>query len=371
MSVGRLELLKQANAAKPQNYLNEYEGLVGTCITSPPYRNAINYDMHVKDSAKSKAKDAGWYRGTGPYKDTRDWLNKIHAIFSNVYRLLKPGGICCIVIGDEIVNGTLEPLPSLLLSSMLNEKKWALRDMIIWHKVTGGAGRFRSTVKHPHVGNYHPNMMHEYILVLQKISSKSEIKRQHEKDADSMKRMIPLNHIMKREIANSLWNIAPIPFTANIGHPAPFPLQIPFRLLLVYHTGGIVLDPMCGSGQTLIAAKMLNMPFIGTDLQKSYVNLSESRLKKPSHSLSNWLVPSWHTEKFVFNKNIGEIENGDIDIKNSILPQGYKLKDVKYKVNKTAVLTFMKPNSSINIELIVGGGDNGNNIKRRILKRGR
>ena len=81
-------------------------------ITSPPYRNAIDYDMHASGSG-------GYYRGKLNL-DTDDYLNDMADIFGDkVYRVTKEGGYCCIVIANEVVNGTILPLPHMLLSKLV------------------------------------------------------------------------------------------------------------------------------------------------------------------------------------------------------------------------------------------------------------
>src|SRR5581483_6678085 len=73
-------------------------------ITSPPYRNAIDYDMHASGNG-------GYYRGKLKL-DTNEYLNDMVEIFGEkVYRVTREGGYCCIVIANEVVNGTILPLP--------------------------------------------------------------------------------------------------------------------------------------------------------------------------------------------------------------------------------------------------------------------
>ena len=105
-----------------------------------------------------------------------DYIQEMQEIFSEVKKVTMPGGFCCIVIADELSEGTLIPLPSLLISKLVDlqdeEEGWHLRDMIIWNKVTAGrsgaGNRFGQFVKIPVPTRYRANIMHEYIIVLQK-----------------------------------------------------------------------------------------------------------------------------------------------------------------------------------------------------------
>ena len=104
-------------------------------ITSPPYRNAIDYDLHVSGNGR-------YYRGKTKI-GTSEYLDEMSEIFNHyVYGATKEGGYCCIVIGNEVVNGTILPLPHMLLSKIVQPSgNWNLHEEIIWHKVTGGTNR--------------------------------------------------------------------------------------------------------------------------------------------------------------------------------------------------------------------------------------
>ena len=66
----------------------------------------------------------------------------------------------------------------------------------------------------------------------------------------------------------------------KIGHPAPFPIELPRRLIQLYtFKGDIVLDPFCGSGQTCLAAIKTNRNFIGYDIKQDYVDLALKRIR--------------------------------------------------------------------------------------------
>ncbi|MGI0037330.1 MAG: DNA methyltransferase, partial [Nitrososphaera sp.] len=138
------------------------ENSVQLTITSPPYRNAIDYDMHASGNG-------GYYRGKLKLS-TGEYLDDMAEIFGEkVYRVTKDGGYCCIIIANEVVNGTILPLPHLLLSRLVEPfGKWQLHEEIIWHKVTGGTNRYGSFVINPYPKYYRANIMHEFILILRK-----------------------------------------------------------------------------------------------------------------------------------------------------------------------------------------------------------
>ena len=250
-------------------------------VTSPPYGNAIDYNMHV-------SRNEGYYRGrtkTG----TAEYLDEMTNVFNDeVFRITREGGYCCIVIGNEIVNGTLQPLPHLLLSKLVKPfGNWNLHEEIIWHKVTGGTNRYGSFVINPYPKYYRANIMHELILVLRKGHVNSGRNKRRE--------TLPARHEeWTKEIANSVWHIAPVP-PGFIEHPCPFPEEIPYRLMKLYsYKGDTVLDPFNGSGQTTKVASHFKRHYIGIDIVKEYVNLAKSRIiDEPLHIRAEALIASW------------------------------------------------------------------------------
>jgi site-specific DNA-methyltransferase (adenine-specific) len=66
----------------------------------------------------------------------------------------------------------------------------------------------------------------------------------------------------------------------RIGHPAPFPEELPNRLIQLYSfTNDIILDPFIGSGTTAVAAIKLKRNYIGYDINEEYIKLAETRIK--------------------------------------------------------------------------------------------
>jgi site-specific DNA-methyltransferase (adenine-specific) len=67
----------------------------------------------------------------------------------------------------------------------------------------------------------------------------------------------------------------------RVGHPAPFPLELPRRCIKMFsYVGDTVLDPFMGSGTTLIAAGQLGRKGIGLDVDKGYCKLAQARIEK-------------------------------------------------------------------------------------------
>lgn len=251
---------------------------VALTVTSPPYHNAINYHEHQTSD--------NWYRGTGG-SSIDSWLDEMKKVFSEVFKVTKPGGYCCIVIGNEIIEEKNKlPLPALLLVNLTRKDVgWKFFEEIIWNKVTGGKKRFRVTIQHPYPTYYYPNIMHEQIIILRKppfLNKKNK------------KSKLKINDLMKKEIANSVWHIAPVPPSYRRFHPAAFPEEIPYRLIQLYsNEGDLVLDPFVGSGQTTKMARFLNRKYIGIDKSPKYVRIAKKRIVEPPALREMQLVPYW------------------------------------------------------------------------------
>ena len=249
-------------------------------ITSPPYRNSIDYNAHI-------SKNGSYYRGK-PNISTKEYLEEMINIFNHkIYNATKEGGYCCIVIANEVVNGTLLPLPHMVLSQLVEPfGNWNLHEEIVWHKVTGGTNRYGSFVINPYPKYYRANIMHELILVLRKGNVSTG-------RTDRTETLPATHEEWTKEIANSVWHIAPIP-PGYIEHPCPFPEEIPYRLMKLYsYEGDTILDPFNGSGQTTKVAFHLQRRFIGMDIINEYVKLARSRLIEPIHIRAEALIANW------------------------------------------------------------------------------
>ena len=81
------------------------DDLVSLTVTSPPYWNSIDYDVHAGGSRS-------WYRSRGyaeGFDDYGGYLDLMQRIFGDVLRATKPGGFCSVVIGTVLMNGAPHP----------------------------------------------------------------------------------------------------------------------------------------------------------------------------------------------------------------------------------------------------------------------
>jgi site-specific DNA-methyltransferase (adenine-specific) len=82
------------------------------------------------------------------------------------------------------------------------------------------------------------------------------------------------------ELTKSVWTFG-AESARRVGHPAPFPIELPLRCIKLYtFENDVVLDPFIGSGTTAVAALTSNRRFIGYDIDKNYVKMAEKRINE-------------------------------------------------------------------------------------------
>ncbi len=255
---------------------------VALTVTSPPYWNAIDYDIHAVDSTRYY-RTRTYRNGYEDYEDYLDWLDRI---FDEVFRVTKPGGFCAIVIGTVLLRGRLYPVP-FDVASRLSRRGWEFHQDIIWHKCTAGVKRAGVAIQKPYPGYFYPNIMNEYILIFRKPGPRIyEARTSEEKESASF----PIDRLFTMDVANNIWHIAPVP-PGTIDHPAPFPEEIPYRLITLYsYPGDLVLDPFVGSGQTLKVAYHLGRRYVGYEIIEKYIELAKQRIHEPLHLRKEQLI---------------------------------------------------------------------------------
>jgi len=221
-------------------------------VTSPPYNVGKEYDENLT------------------LNEYREFLRKV---WSEVKRVLVPGGRACINIAN-LGRKPYIPLHVFIVEDML-DLGFLMRGEIIWNKGSSGSP---STAWGSWLSAKNPVLrdVHEYILVFSKgMFSRGNLRR---KSTISKEEFL--------EFTKSVWTFAAEPAT-KVGHPAPFPVELPYRLIQLYtFEGEIVLDPFMGSGQTAIAAVKTRRHYVGYDINEEYTKLAERRIKEFSLSLN-------------------------------------------------------------------------------------
>ncbi len=215
-------------------------------ITSPPYNVSKEYDRNLT---------LGEYRVL------------LKRVLKETHRVLVHGGRACINVAN-VGRKPYIPLHAYLAQDMV-ELEFSMRGEIIWNK---GSSAGPSTAWGSWKSASNPTLrdVHEYILVF----SKGDFSRNGRERNSTISR----NDFL--ELTKSVWTF-PAQSARRVGHPAPFPLELPRRLIQLYSfEGDVVLDPFVGSGTTCIAALQSGRHFIGYENNAAYARLARRRITR-------------------------------------------------------------------------------------------
>jgi site-specific DNA-methyltransferase (adenine-specific) len=228
-------------------------------ITSPPYNVSKEYDEDLS---------------------LQEYLDLLKAVFSETFRVLVNGGRACINVANL---GRKPYIPlSDYISKMMIEIGFNMRGEIIWNKAASASpstawGSWQSAV------NPILRDIHEYILIFSKGSYKRERTKE---ELDKKENTITKEEFM--EWTKSIWTMK-AESARKIGHPAPFPEELPKRLIKLFSfTDDVVLDPFMGSGTTAVSSLKEKRNFVGYEINENYINLANKRIDIVKQELMTW-----------------------------------------------------------------------------------
>ncbi|GAB4497365.1 MAG: site-specific DNA-methyltransferase [Anaerolineales bacterium] len=215
-------------------------------VTSPPYNVSKEYDADLS---------------------LNEYLDMLHNVFSETYRVLVHGGRACINVANL---GRKPYIPlSDYISQMMESIGFLMRGEIIWNK---GAAAGVSMAWGSWMSASNPVLrdVHEYILIFSKGAFRRNKSKQQEDTIEKDQFM---------EWTKSVWTM-PTESAKKVGHPAPFPVELPYRLIQLYtFKHDVVLDPFMGSGSTAIAALNSSRSYVGYEIAPEYLQLAEERIR--------------------------------------------------------------------------------------------
>lgn len=219
------------------------DNCVALMVTSPPYNVGKEYDEDL---------------------NLDEYLGLLDRVFTETYRVIEPGGRVAVNVANL---GRKPYLPlNHLVAGLLGDIGFLLRGEIVWQKAkaAGGSTAWGSwqSAKNPTLRD-----IHEYVIV----ASKGSFRRSRKGDDTISKEQF-------LEATVSVWDILP-ESARRVGHPAPFPVELPERLIQLYtFAADLVLDPFLGSGSTAVAAVQTGRHYVGYELDPGYAELAERRI---------------------------------------------------------------------------------------------
>ena len=240
------EALQNRILCKSSEEMNQLpDECVHLMITSPPYNVSKEYDQDLS---------------------LKEYLSMLNRVWKETFRVLIPGGRVCINVAN-LGRKPYIPLHTFIIEQMLSIG-FLMRGEIIWDKAASASP---STAWGSWLSASNPVLrdVHEYILVFSKTGF-----RRPKGDRE--------NTIQKEDFlewTKSVWTFSAIQ-ARKIGHPAPFPVELPHRCIQLFsYKGDVVLDPFAGSGTTCLAAHQDSRIYIGYETNEAYCQLAEERIK--------------------------------------------------------------------------------------------
>lgn len=208
-------------------------------VTSPPYNKQEKHNGWLVKSVK--------YDTYQDVKKEEEYQRDQIEVLDEIFRITKEGGSFFYNHKTRWDRGQMiHPI------EWLTKTKWTIRQEIIWDRMIAA-----------NIRGWRFWQIDERIYWLYKPIRQNKIGIELES---------------KHALLTSVWRFPP---ERKNPHPAPFPLTLPTRVIVSVLNGseGVVLDPYCGSGTTLVAAKILGKKFVGIDVSREYVQYAQRRLK--------------------------------------------------------------------------------------------
>ena len=219
--------------------------IVDVGVTSPPYNKGENKKGWLVKNVK--------YSGATDKLPEEEYQKNQIEVLNEIFRITKPGG-------SFFYNHKIRWEKGVMLHPMdwLRKTKWLIRQEIIWDRMIAA-----------NIRGWRFWQVEERIYWLYKPKGRKLI-------GEELK--------PKHALLTSIWRFPP---EQKNPHPAPFPLALPIRAIysVMDVTKGVVIDPYCGSGTTLVAARILEQNYIGIEISKEYIEFAENRLKNYENEL--------------------------------------------------------------------------------------
>lgn len=239
-------------------------------VTSPPYWKLKKYNPNDHQ--------------LGHINDYEAFLSELEKVWKEAYRVVVPGGRLVCVVGDVCLsrraNGRHVVVPLHAdICVICRRIGFDNLNPIIWHKISNASYEVEGSTKF--LGKpYEPNAIIkndiEFILMQRKPGG-------YRKPTEEQRRLSMIDKKDYNKWFQQFWQITG---ASTREHPAPFPLELAYRLVRMFSfIGDTVLDPFCGSGTTMVAALKAERNSIGIEIDSEYCQLAASRLKAENATL--------------------------------------------------------------------------------------
>jgi modification methylase len=240
-------------------------------VTSPPYFDLKDYGNDTQIGFGSKTYE--------------EYLTNLNKVWEECIRVLVPGGKICINIMPILLSGEATKFKKRVTKTVISDIEFFMNStgkmyhhsLFIWDKRK--FARFSSFGSYPYPPNIFSTYPYEWIIVFSKEGNREKVSKEI-KEKSKISREEWLNWAI-----NSIWEFPPAKATLE-KHPAPFPEELPKRLIKLYSFyGDTVLDPFMGTGTTLKVAKQLGRNSIGFEINPDYITFAERKISQAHQQL--------------------------------------------------------------------------------------
>jgi site-specific DNA-methyltransferase (adenine-specific) len=245
------------------------DGSVALVVTSPPYFAGKTYEEEL-------ARD-------GVPSTYLEYLQMLTEVFAECGRKLEPGGR----IAVNVANLGRKPYRSLsadVIRILEHDLGLLLRGELIWQKAAGATGSCAWGSYRSAANPVLRDLTERVVVASKGRFDRARSVRQRAAEGLPHRSTLPTDDFMALTL--DVWEIPP-ESARRVGHPAPFPVELPEQLIRLYtYAGDLVLDPFMGSGSALLAAARLGRRYVGYDLDPAYVELARRRVAEgtgPAH----------------------------------------------------------------------------------------
>jgi site-specific DNA-methyltransferase (adenine-specific) len=251
------------------------DGSVALVVTSPPYFAGKEYETAL---------------GSGSVPASYlDYLTMLEDVFAECVRKLESGGR----IAVNVANLGRKPYRSLAadVTTILQDRLGLLlRGEVVWQKGRGATGSC-AWGSFQNASNPVLRDVTERVIIAGKHRFNRAVPRT-EREKLGLPSVVTMSKDEFMEATLDVWELAP-ESAGRVNHPAPFPVELPSRLIHLYtFEGDLVLDPFMGSGTTAVAAVQAGRHFVGYDTDPDYVTRAEARVARAEAQPAGAQVPA-------------------------------------------------------------------------------
>lgn len=244
-------------------------------VTSPPYWNLKEYD------------GAAGVAQLGHSDDYVAFLSEIGRVWARCWDALVPGGRLCVVVGDVCLPRKKHGRHSVVplhadIARACTDLGFDYLTPILWHKISNAvtevAGNGGGFLGKPYEPNAIVKNDVEYVLLFRKPGA-------YRKPSEEQRLLSLIDKLDHTRWFRPIWSDVRGQLR-SLGHPAPYPVEIAYRLVRMFSfVGDVVLDPFVGTGSTIEAAIQANRNSVSYEIEPRYFALLEERFAQQQHGV--------------------------------------------------------------------------------------